>query len=287
MSAINWARLGRGVEHYKTSVNALYVEVPWWATKAAIDITRPADASAYTLDRNGKQLVASGEQSFLYQRMKGYLHPGTLYQSITPCWREEAQDALHRKHFMKLELFAFADSTTPLVEPLSRVVWAATKFFLTETRRDVHQVSVAHNGAIADTSVDLVANVEGQQYELGSYGLRCAPEVGTWLYATGCAEPRTTMAARPAPSRFPPNPGYHLAEIPRGVYGQLSKVEEELREAQDAEAQGVDLMVLLELSDLLGATAAVAERMGSSLDDLIAMMKVTKRAFEAGDRTPT
>ena len=78
--------------------------------------------------------------------------------------------------------------------------------------------------------------------------------------------------------------GYHLKPITRGVLGELSKISEELEEAYDAEAQGVKIMLLVELSDMIGAIKAVAEKNGSSLEDLIKMQQVTERAFKTGAR---
>lgn len=79
-------------------------------------------------------------------------------------------------------------------------------------------------------------------------------------------------------------PGYHLKQIPKGKLGDLSKIQEELDEAKDAEDQGIKLMLLIELSDMIGAIKAVAEKNGSSLNDLIKMQEVTERAFKSGHR---
>jgi hypothetical protein len=81
-------------------------------------------------------------------------------------------------------------------------------------------------------------------------------------------------------------PGYHLKEIARGVLGETSKIREELEELQDAEQQGVKLMALIELADMLGAMCAYLERHhpGYTLDDLVKMKDVNKRAFENGHR---
>lgn len=49
-------------------------------------------------------------------------------------------------------------------------------------------------------------------------------------------------------------PGYHLREIPRGVFGEYSKVEEEFEEFLDALEQDCHLMALQELSDYLSAS---------------------------------
>jgi hypothetical protein len=82
------------------------------------------------------------------------------------------------------------------------------------------------------------------------------------------------------------NPGYHKRVIPKGEVGELSKVYEELLEAYDAEEQGVGLMTLIELSDLVGAVSSFLDKHypGTSLDDLIKMSDVTKRAFLSGRR---
>lgn len=78
--------------------------------------------------------------------------------------------------------------------------------------------------------------------------------------------------------------GYHKREIKKGVLGELSKIEEELEEAKDALEQGVKIMLLVELSDLIGAIKAVAEKQGVTLEDLIKMQEVTERAFKSGSR---
>ncbi len=58
------------------------------------------------------------------------------------------------------------------------------------------------------------------------------------------------------PCRDVPAPeliGYHLRPIPRGVFGNISKVLEEMAECEDAHDQGSSVMLILELSDLVGA----------------------------------
>lgn len=82
-------------------------------------------------------------------------------------------------------------------------------------------------------------------------------------------------------------PGYHLKVIPKGDLGELSKIQEELDEAVDAEEQGVSVMVLVELSDLVGAVEAYLAKHhpGTTLEDLQKMAAVTRRAFQSGRRT--
>lgn len=82
--------------------------------------------------------------------------------------------------------------------------------------------------------------------------------------------------------------GYHVKEIPRGTYGDLSKVAEELAEALDAEEQHNPVMVLVELSDIVGAVDGYLEKRFQGtvkLKDLVVMAKATQRAFKEGERT--
>lgn len=83
-----------------------------------------------------------------------------------------------------------------------------------------------------------------------------------------------------------PKPGYHLREIPKGTLGESSKIMEEVLELQDAEAQECKVMALVELSDLIGAIALYLEKHypSTTIDDLITMSHITRRAFENGKR---
>jgi len=83
------------------------------------------------------------------------------------------------------------------------------------------------------------------------------------------------------------NPGYHLEEIPRGVYGEISKVLEEAAELKDAMEQGNRIMILIELADLLGAVDGYMDKYYGeklTIDHLITMAFTTKRAFTSGHR---
>lgn len=82
-------------------------------------------------------------------------------------------------------------------------------------------------------------------------------------------------------------PGYHIVPIKKGVLGEVSKIQEEIEELLDAEKQGCKIMAILELADVIGAIEAYLEKNHSSitLEDLLAMSKITKRAFTNGHRT--
>lgn len=81
--------------------------------------------------------------------------------------------------------------------------------------------------------------------------------------------------------------GYHIKDIVRGKFGEISKIEEELAELKDADEQGVKIMILCELSDMLGAMREylVQHFPGITLKDLEDMSDVTRRAFLSGART--
>ncbi len=80
--------------------------------------------------------------------------------------------------------------------------------------------------------------------------------------------------------------GYHINSIPKGEFGELSKIKEEIEEALDAQNQDCALMVLIELSDTIGAIDGYLKKHHPSiqLDDLIKMSKITQRAFISGER---
>jgi hypothetical protein len=79
--------------------------------------------------------------------------------------------------------------------------------------------------------------------------------------------------------------GYHQKEIKRGVYGEFSKIKEEFEEAEDAFIQENPIMLLLELSDLLGAVEKYcSSKYNIELEDLMKMKNATKSAFEDGIR---
>lgn len=79
--------------------------------------------------------------------------------------------------------------------------------------------------------------------------------------------------------------GYHKrAIVVNGVYGEVSKIEEELDELKEAFEQDNKILALCELSDLYGAMEAVAEKLGVNMEDIKKMSVATKRAFQSGDR---
>jgi hypothetical protein len=67
---------------------------------------------------------------------------------------------------------------------------------------------------------------------------------------------------------------FHKVPIQKGVFGELSKIKEELDEAFDAEKQGNDLMLLIELSDIVGAVEGVSKKYGFTIEQLLTFSRL-------------
>ena len=79
-------------------------------------------------------------------------------------------------------------------------------------------------------------------------------------------------------------PGYHITEFPKGILGEISKIEEELNELKDAEKQKSKVMMMIELSDLYGAIEEYCINQNLTMEDLKKFSDITKRAFRNGHR---
>jgi hypothetical protein len=81
--------------------------------------------------------------------------------------------------------------------------------------------------------------------------------------------------------------GYHNREIPRGIFGEFSKVIEEFEEAKDAREQNNPVMELVELCDLIGAIEGYTlKHFNLGLRDLTTFVRTTERVFKDGTRKP-
>lgn len=172
---INYLNLHQSQEFYETK-GFQTIEAPWTVTKAISQITKPKDKIDWMIEQKKKVLVASGEQSFLYLYLKGFLPKGA-YQTITPCFRDESFDITHTKYFMKNELI---DTENVNQERLIDIVTFCQEFMQ----------------KVLKAPVEIIHYTEGDSYDLecygvevGSYGIRRC-EYLEWIYATGCAEPR-------------------------------------------------------------------------------------------------
>lgn len=81
--------------------------------------------------------------------------------------------------------------------------------------------------------------------------------------------------------------GYHLKKIDKGVVGEISKIKEECDELVDASSQkDCDILILVELSDLVGAIDAYLKKYHPTIEikHLEAMAERTASAFRDGER---
>ena len=170
---INYKLLDDSIFYYENNGFGR-IELPWTVSPYADDITRPKDKTPFQLNVHNKRLVASGEQSFLYLYLKGFLPKGQ-YQGTTPCFRNESIDYLHMQYFMKNELIK-----TDIVneEELDKIINISYVFFQQYFQQKLD---------IIKTEIGYDICIDGN--ELGSYGIR-ETDFLKWIYGTGCAEPR-------------------------------------------------------------------------------------------------
>lgn len=152
------------------------IETPWLVTAAVDNITKPIDAVPFVVEAKKKNLIASGEQGFLYLYLKEYLPKGR-FQTVTPCFRNDSFDFTHTKYFMKNELIQTDIVTKTRLEEL---VDNALSFYQ----------PLFSQALIVDVTSDGF-DIMLDEYELGSYGIREC-EFLKWIYGTACAEPRTS-----------------------------------------------------------------------------------------------
>lgn len=150
------------------------IESPWTVSKYVDDLTKPKEKISFQLKHNNKCLVASGEQSFLYLYLKGFLPKGK-FQTTTPCFRYEEFDDLHSKYFIKNELIQTEDVSE---DSLTDIINVALTFYQKYFKQTLK---------IVPTEIGFDIQIHND--ELGSYGIR-EVDFLKWIYGTGCAEPR-------------------------------------------------------------------------------------------------
>ena len=180
MNCINYQLLHESTVFYEAN-GFKRIEVPWTVTKEISAITKPAGKKDFELvHEDNKVLVASAEQSFLYLYAKGFLPAGS-YQGLSPCFRREPITGFHNKYFLKNELNR-TDLTS--VTDLKSLIDTAFAFF--------KRYCPEEHLKVVPTGKDSY-DIEFHGIELGSYGIRECSFV-KWLFGTGIAEPRLSMA---------------------------------------------------------------------------------------------
>jgi len=159
-----------------------YLESPWAVSFPVVRITAPNDECVFGFS-SGLALVGSGEQSLLALIESGTIVEPGKYQTTTPCFRNEKEDKLHRKYFLKNELMAFRPSD-PEAE-LGSILNLCVDYL---------------SGSASGAKVEIVRSERPGEYdinvngiEVGSYGIKTHRDYA-WVYGTGIAEPRMSLA---------------------------------------------------------------------------------------------
>lgn len=177
---MNVAVIAQAIDYYGRFAQML--EVPYLVDADILAYTLPENKEDCPLGHpNGKYYVASAEQSFLQMEKDGFeFAAGNPYMALTPCYRtEENLDDTHFNIFLKLELIEFyPDATIEEYANAMRCFFSAyygVKTYLVPTNIGV--------------------DVEDEYgLELGSFGMRESPKGHPYIYATGIAEPRASLA---------------------------------------------------------------------------------------------
>lgn len=177
---IDLALIRRAMDFY----DCLEMKVPYLVDADIMDFTCPDGVIDQRLTHfNGKQYVASAEQSFLQLEKDGELdrHFKPMI-ALTPCYRDESMlDETHYNIFLKLEIMDY-NSFAP---KLDTVYWAnrMIQFFKLEGLRT--------NLIETDIGYDVCTEFG---LELGSFGHRVSPKGVKYVYGTGLAEPRASLS---------------------------------------------------------------------------------------------
>jgi len=192
---MNYELIADAVAFYRKRGYVYVPDAPWTVERAAYHATKPMTArdisiitapapapAAHRAAPSEVHPVASGEQSFIQMMLDGQHLKRAV--CVTPCWRAEPkQDTLHRPYFMKAELINAQDvDEGHLVDMVHDACSFFERFF---------SVRVIKTGE----GYDIVE--KGTRYELGSYGIRTKlldERPLRWVYGTGCAEPRLSIA---------------------------------------------------------------------------------------------
>lgn len=169
---IDYKLLGESIDFYEKEGFAR-IESPWTVAEYIDTITNPLPDKKLQLKHNNKVLVGSGEQSFLYLYLKGFLPKGR-FQTVTPCFRYNEFDETHSKYFMKNELIQTEDVSDYSLKSLTLTALLFFQFYIPQA-----ELNTTEEGF--DISINGI--------ELGSYGIRSTSFL-KWIYGTGCAEPR-------------------------------------------------------------------------------------------------
>lgn len=179
------SRFAQAAHDWK-SEGALWVDLPWQVPEDFTRATRPLFCHGKDVQTPHGTLLASGEQAFLWLDSQRLL-PDICMVGWTPCFRDEAVlDGWHQYSFIKLEAYLPIASDVDAEKALDRLACRARAHFERWSGQRIFRRN------LADGSIDLELN----EHEIGSYGVRSHPTIKgrRYAYGTVLAEPRFSMA---------------------------------------------------------------------------------------------
>lgn len=167
------------------------IEVPSIASRETLQGTFKSSES---FKSDNKFLIGSAEQGFLELYLQNKLTSNQL-MSVSLCFRNELEDYLHQKEFIKLELIYFINSKIDDIDIMfnSFIVFNLVKnfvlsFIIKKLKIKITDITTAEtNDSNSIYSEDILIN--GIEY--GSYGIRQFQDK-YYIYGTGIALPRAS-----------------------------------------------------------------------------------------------
>jgi seryl-tRNA synthetase len=184
MQIIDYKLLSKAIKYYKKK-GFTQIEVPWRVSAEAINATFDSNLSFKAGD---KFLIGSAEQGFLELILQNNLKNNML-MSISPCFRNDAEDELHQQEFVKLELiylskFNISNTDIEYIAFSNFVIDFITKKLKIQRER-IQIVQTFENSIYSE---DIL--IDGIEY--GSYGIRKFKDYN-YIYGTGIALPRASI----------------------------------------------------------------------------------------------
>lgn len=171
--------------NYFNKKNFKQIEVPWAVSSEAINATFNTDDS---FKSNDKYLIGSAEQGVLELIIQNKINSNQI-MSVSPCFRNEIEDYLHQKQFIKLELIFLYNGVLNKDNAVYYFFKRTVIDFLTEElkipKKFIKMQTINESNSLF--SEDILIN----DIEYGSYGIRKFREY-YYIYGTGIALPRAS-----------------------------------------------------------------------------------------------
>lgn len=185
LTSINYSLISKAINFYE-KIGFQYLEVPWIVSDKAVNITLPKERKGHRCKTG--MLVGSAEQSFIQLMIDNQIKPG-YYVAAGPCFRDDEVDLLHQETFFKVELIdlKFDDENINIDSVDTDVQWMVNKalnFFTSIPGGELSKII-----SLSENCFDIELN----DIEIGSYGIRRFKNFH-WIYGTGIAEPRFSIA---------------------------------------------------------------------------------------------